>query len=103
MIVVLFRSRLTHETNEAGADYEQMAEEMLATAKTMPGFIDFRSYKSETGERISVVWWEDLETMAAWRAQPRHRLAQRLGREKWYQSFQLEVAEVIRGTSFERQ
>jgi len=100
MVVVLFRSRLVPE---AGDDYSRMAEEMLATAKTMPGFVDFKSYQAEDGERISVVWWQDHETMAAWRAHPRHQIAQQAGREKWYQMFKIEVAEVVRSGAFERE
>ena len=99
MIVVLFRSRLTPE---AGADYSEMAEEMLATAKTMPGFIDFKSFKAEDGERISIVWWQDEETLSAWRGHARHRQAQKRGREKWYEYYKVEVAEVLRASSFER-
>jgi len=64
MVVVLFRSRLT---GQAGDDYQQMAAEMYNSAKAMPGFIDFKSYKAEDGERISVVWWKDEETLKLWR------------------------------------
>jgi heme-degrading monooxygenase HmoA len=46
MVVVVFRSRLTAE---AGDDYSQMAEEMLATAQDMPGFVEFKSFKSDDG------------------------------------------------------
>ncbi|HLH38864.1 MAG TPA: antibiotic biosynthesis monooxygenase [Bryobacteraceae bacterium] len=99
MIVVLFRSRLT---DQAGADYSEMAEEMLQTAKTMPGFVDFKSFKADDGERISIVWWRDEETMAAWRGHARHRVAQKLGLEKWYESYKIEVAEVLRANSFQR-
>ena len=99
MIVVLFRSRLTAE---AGEDYSQMAAEMLATAKTMPGFVDFKSFKAEDGERISVVWWRDEETMAAWRSHLRHRVAQKLGREKWYENYKIEVSQVLRSGEFQR-
>jgi heme-degrading monooxygenase HmoA len=99
MIVVLFRSRLTPE---AGTDYRDMAEEMLATARTMPGFIDFKSYKAEDGERLSVVWWQDETTMAAWKNHPLHRIAQENGRSKWYSFYEIEVAEVVRTGSFVR-
>jgi heme-degrading monooxygenase HmoA len=99
MVVVLFRSRLTAD---AGDDYSQMAEEMHSTAKSMAGFVDFRSYKAEDGERISIVWWQDHETMAAWRNHPRHRIAQQNGRSKWYESYNIEVADVVRQNSFER-
>lgn len=100
MIVVVFRSRLSPE---AGDDYSQMAAEMLATAREMPGFVEFKSFKADDGERVSLVYWQDQETMAAWRNHPRHRIAQQNGRSKWYQSYRIEVAEVQRDGRFERQ
>jgi heme-degrading monooxygenase HmoA len=99
VVVVLFRSRLAPE---AGADYEAMAEEMLERARGMPGFVDFTPYAGQDGERLAVVRWQDEATMAAWRSDARHRLAQRLGRERWYAWFSLEVAEVVRAYDFER-
>jgi heme-degrading monooxygenase HmoA len=98
MIVVLFRSRLA----EPAEGYAEMAAEMLATAKTMPGFIDFKSFKAEDGERLSIVWWQDDETMQAWREHARHLVAQRLGRERWYECYSIEVAEIIRSRRFNR-
>ncbi len=99
MVVVVFRSRLNAE---AGEDYSEMAAEMLATAKEMPGFVEFKSFKADDGERVSLVYWQDHETMAAWRAHPRHRVAQNLGRSKWYASYRIEVADVKRENAFER-
>ncbi len=49
MVIVLFRSRLNEA---AGADYSAMAEEMLARAKTYPGFIDFKTFKADDGEHL---------------------------------------------------
>jgi heme-degrading monooxygenase HmoA len=99
MIVVLFRSRLTAD---AGEDYSQMAAEMYGSAKEIPGFIDFKSFKAEDGEHLSVVWWRDHETLAAWRSHPRHLIAQQAGRAKWYESYKIEIAEIVREGSFER-
>lgn len=99
MIVILFRSRLTPE---AGDDYKEMAAEMYASAKDMPGFVDFKSFQAEDGERISIVRWQDQETLAGWRNHARHRVAQQMGREKWYQNYNIEIAEVIRDSAFER-
>ena len=97
MVIVLFRSRLTQA---AGADYGAMAEEMLAHASTMPGFIDFKSFRAEDDERLSVIRWESQETLRQWATDMRHRVAQQLGREKWYEYFKLEVAEVVRAYDF---
>jgi heme-degrading monooxygenase HmoA len=99
MVVVVFRSRLT---SEAGEDYSVMAAEMLATAQEMPGFVEFKSFKSDDGERVSLVYWQDHETIAAWRNHPRHRIAQNTGRAKWYAEFRLEVADIVRESKFER-
>ena len=99
MVLILFRSRLAPE---AGDDYHAMAEEMVATAREMPGFVDYTFYAGENGERLSVVRWENLETMKAWREHPRHKIAQAAGRDRWYQSYDIEIAEVIRTSTFNR-
>jgi heme-degrading monooxygenase HmoA len=96
MLVILFRSRL----NEQVDGYEAMANEMLELGRGMPGFIDFKSFRAEDGEQLSVAWWENQETLAAWRNHPRHKLAQRRCRERWYAYFKVEVAHVVRATDF---
>src|SRR5262245_50084499 len=98
MIVVLFRSKLV----AAPDGYDAMAEEMNALSRTMPGFIDVKSYKAEDGERLTLVWWEDAETLKGWREHMRHRIAQQTGRQQWYEYYRLEVAEVTRTSAFDR-
>jgi heme-degrading monooxygenase HmoA len=99
MIVVLFRSKLVN----APDGYDGMAQEMDDLARTMPGFIDAKAYNAADGERLTIVWWENEETLKAWRENPRHRTAQRLGRERWYEYYKIEVAEVVRQNAFARQ
>ena len=99
MVVVLFRSQLT---DDAGADYNAMAAEMLARAKTLPGFVDFKSFAASDGEHLAVIRWESQETLCGWTDDLRHVVAQRLGRDKWYRYFRVEVAEVVRAYGFER-
>ena len=98
MMVVLFRSKLV----DAPDGYDAMAVEMENLARTMPGFVDVKAFKSDGGERLTVVWWENEETLKGWRENVRHRVAQRHGREQWYEYYKLEVAEVVRQNSFER-
>ena len=100
MIVVLFRSKLVPTASTDG--YDEMAKEMDDLARTMPGFVDVKSFKAEDGERLTVVWWQDEETLRAWREQARHRVAQRTGRERWYDYYRMDVAEVIRTNNFDR-
>jgi antibiotic biosynthesis monooxygenase (ABM) superfamily enzyme len=37
-------------TVAAGTDYSEMAAEMLARAKTYPGFLGFKSFKADDGD-----------------------------------------------------
>jgi len=99
MLIILFRSKLTAQ---AGEDYQDTNAEMESLVRQNPGFIDVKSYKSEDGERLTVVWWKDKESLREWRELARHREVQSTGREKWYQYYEMEVATVERTSSFER-
>ena len=98
MMVVLFRSKLV----DAPDGYDAMAEEMDALARTMPGFIDVKAFTAGDGERLTVVWWENEETLKVWREAARHRVAQQTGRERWYEYYKMDVAEVVRSKTFTR-
>jgi heme-degrading monooxygenase HmoA len=99
MMVILFRSRLT---DVAGDDYAAMSAAMDAHARTFPGFVDVKSYKSEDGERLTVVWWQDEQTLKAWASDAKHRFAQQTGRERWYRYYRMDVAEIVRVSNFDR-
>ena len=51
-IVTVFRSRLRPESV---GDYHDTAQRILELARTMPGFVDFKSFEAEDGERVSIV------------------------------------------------
>lgn len=99
MIVILFRSKLTPA---AGADYSAMDEKMFALASAAPGFIAVKSFRADDGERLTIVWWKDADSLARWRNDPEHRVAQETGRARWYEYYDMEVAEVIRESHFAR-
>ena len=99
MMVILFRSRLTAA---AGDDYSRMSDAMLAHAKSFPGFVDVKSFKAEDGERLTVVWWQDEQTLKAWATDAKHRVAQQLGRDRWYEYYKMDIAEIVRVSNFDR-
>lgn len=98
MVVSIFRSRIRPEHE---AEYQALAAEMLTIARAMPGFLTYRFFSSEDGERCSIIEFETLEALHAWRDEPRHRKAQQLGRERFYSEYSLCVAEPIRESSFQ--
>ena len=99
MVVILFRSKLT---SAAGADYAAMDAELSRYVRTYPGFIAAKSFKAEDGERLTVVWWKDRISLKQWQHDPRHLPAKRAGRQRWYEYYKMEVAEVFHENGFER-
>ena len=93
-ILTVFRSRLRSDLDVDG-DYTPLADEMEATARTMPGFVDVRHYAGTDGERVTLVVFESKETHDAWRDHPRHRRAQGVGRDRFYADYELQVCEVL--------
>jgi len=61
----------------------------------MPGFVDFKSFEADDGERVSIITFESVETQRAWRDDPEHQAAQQMGRDRFYASYDISVAEVM--------
>ncbi len=97
MIVTIFRSRLREEHKE---EYYKTAERMESLAKSMTGFVSFKSFKAPDGERVSIVEFESEETQKAWRDHPEHLEAQRLGREEYYSEYKIQVMDNPRSYSY---
>ena len=98
-IITIFRSRLRPEATELG--YDELAARMEARARTMPGFVEFKTFAADDGERVSVVVFDSPEHQAAWREDPEHRSAQRRGRHEFYAEYSISVCEEYRtGGSF---
>jgi heme-degrading monooxygenase HmoA len=95
MFVILFKSHLSEQADEEyEATEERMQERVRAIAGSDP--VEVKHYTAEDGERLAVMMWRDGETLDKWRCDPEHRVAQRMGRERWYASYELTVAQVIR-------
>lgn len=73
-----------------------MAARMRALAESMPGFISFKTFNAEDGERVSIIEFESEEALRAWREHPEHRKAQELGRTMFYAELQIQVCSIIR-------
>jgi heme-degrading monooxygenase HmoA len=99
VVVTIFRSRLRPEALE---EYGPWAERMETLAAAMPGFRSIKTYSRPGGERVSIIEFESEETLAAWREHPEHLEAQRLGRERFYEEFELMTCVPLRAWGFKR-
>ncbi|HEV7759124.1 MAG TPA: antibiotic biosynthesis monooxygenase [Acidimicrobiales bacterium] len=96
-IVTVFRSRLR---DDAGDDYGTTAAEMERLGRAMPGFVDFKSFVADDGERLALTTFADAESQRAWRTRVDHRAAQQAGRDRFYARYSLQVCECRSARSF---
>jgi heme-degrading monooxygenase HmoA len=100
MMVVVFRA---HRTPEGlGEEYRYWLERMGELARKMPGYISHKGYAAEDGERLSLFEFESAETLKAWATHPEHVPVKKLGRERFYTDYHLQVCELVRESKFER-
>ena len=99
-VVTVFRSRLRPESVD---EYHERRQRILALARTMPGFVDFKTFAADDGERVSIVTFASMETHRAWRDHPEHRA----GPTGWAAtastpSYDISVGEVVGESHFPR-
>lgn len=80
--------------------YSEMAEKMEELARLHDGFLGIESARNELG--ITISYWRDLESIRQWKTNSEHLLAQKYGREKWYQVFKTRVALVERDNEWHK-
>ncbi|MEY9873127.1 heme-degrading monooxygenase HmoA [Streptacidiphilus sp. MAP12-33] len=95
---VIITTRLTDDVD----GYAEMDRRMGELGRAQPGYLGRESMTNDKGEDLVVLYYADAESVAAWKAHPEHQEAQRLGRERWYDAYTVEVARVERGYSFRR-
>ena len=95
---VIFTS--TRHDPRADAGYDESAVRMLELAHRQPGFLGVETGEGVLG--ITVSYWQDEESIRAWKAEAEHLVAQQRGRAEWYERFELRVARVERAYGFMR-
>ena len=80
------------------AGYGDMANRMVELASQQSGFLGAESARDGVG--ITVSYWQDLASIANWKAHAEHVLAQQVGREQWYQAYKTRIAFVERDYQF---
>jgi len=91
MVMVIFRARIRKLDDE----YARVAARMRELAIAEFGCIEFHAV-SEGAEEVALSYWPDEESIRRWRNHPEHLLAQQTGRERWYESYSVQVARITR-------
>jgi len=89
--VVIFRARI----RSLDVEYAKAAARMRELALKQFGCLEFQAV-TEGQDEVALSYWPSEESIRAWKAHPEHLLAQRAGRERWYESYSVQVAQVSR-------
>ncbi len=97
---VIFTSLRTPDDPDG---YAAMAEHMAELASTQPGFLGIESARGADGVGITVSYWDSLDAIHRWGTHVEHRVAQRLGRTRWYEAFRQRICRIENERGFDRQ
>lgn len=91
-VVTVFRSRLRADDDP---EYRSVADEIEAAARKATGFVDFKSFVADDGERVSVATFASEAAQRAWRNDVRHIEVQRRGRAEFYSRYSIQVGACV--------
>ncbi len=91
MYVVIFRAKVRAFDDE----YSRVAVRLRELALSEFGCLEFHAV-TEGQDEVALSYWNDEASIKAWKAQAEHLLAQKAGREKWYESYSVQVAQITR-------
>ena len=91
MYAVIFRAK----TAGLDEEYDRVAERMRKLALGEYGCLEFIAVTQDS-EEIAISYWENEDQILEWKRNSEHILAQKLGRSKWFESYKVQVVEVIR-------
>jgi heme-degrading monooxygenase HmoA len=95
MFVVIFRAKV----RQTDSEYSQVAARMRELALGQFGCLEFTAV-TEGQDEIALSYWPSQEHIRAWKTHADHLMAQQLGRDRWYESYSVQVAEVTREYRF---
>ena len=97
-VAVVFTSLLGPDD----AGYAEAASRMMERVRATPGYLGADSARGADRVGITVAYFRDAAAVRAWRDDPEHTATRAVGRERWYDAFEVRVATVERAYGFRR-
>lgn len=92
-VAVIFMSKRNADDRPG---YDAAAAEMRAAAERFPGYVGIWSARGEDGVGITVSYWASNDAARAWKADAAHAAIREQGRAKWYDWYEMAIADVTR-------
>jgi heme-degrading monooxygenase HmoA len=81
-------------------EYRARSDALMAKARQLPGFLGEDALRLEDNRLISISYWKDEESLRGWKFDSEHVETKRMGRESWYEYYELRIARVEQASSF---
>lgn len=91
MYAVIFRAMVGVQDKE----YEAAVQRMRELAFTQYGCLEFFAV-TEGKQEVAISYWNNMESIQAWKNDIDHLEAQERGKKGWYESYRVEVVEIKR-------
>lgn len=91
MYAVIFSARLSADLD----GYWEAVEEMRKLVAMLPGFVDMESVTDAEGNEVTISYWRDLDAIAEWKHDARHREVQAQS-GRWYLDYRIRIAKIER-------
>jgi len=75
---------------------------LVRGTESQPGYLGRESLDGPGGHELTVVYYATEEAILQWREHAEHLVAQRFGRERWYEAYEVRIARVERSYRFQR-
>ncbi|MDO6617860.1 MULTISPECIES: antibiotic biosynthesis monooxygenase [unclassified Shewanella] len=98
MFAVIFKATVGQQDKH----YSDTVAVMRDLAFNHYNCIDFIAV-SEGDKEIAISYWHSEADIQAWHQDSKHAVAQKLGQDKWYRAYSVEVVEIKRQYSFDNQ
>jgi heme-degrading monooxygenase HmoA len=74
--------------------YDEASAWMSELAQNVPGFLRVDSVRDSNGFGITSVYWEEKESIEAWKRHGEHKKVKKRGRSIWYEKYIVRIAKV---------
>jgi heme-degrading monooxygenase HmoA len=85
----------TERSGDDDRGFQTTDAQLWEMVTEQPGYLGGES-TSDGESGITVSYWRTADDARAWKAVAQHRLAQQLGRERWFRRYRVRVATVER-------
>ncbi len=89
-------------SGKVDGEYDELSFQLRMKAKENPGFLGMELVNGGDME-LTISYWATKEDILNWKQQAEHLIAQKKGKEKWYDAYKVRVCKVERDYAFEKQ